>query len=106
MSDYLQVVTTTASHEMAQSIARALVQRRLAACVQVSGPIDSVYRWQNQIESSQEWVCSAKTRADRFGEVERAIRELHSYDTPEIIAVPIVAGSADYLVWVDAQVRP
>jgi periplasmic divalent cation tolerance protein len=106
MSDYLQVVTTTASHEMAQSIARVLVQRRLAACVQVSGPIDSVYRWQNQIESSQEWVCSAKTRADRFDEVERAIRELHSYDTPEIIAVPIVAGSTDYLAWVDAQVRP
>lgn len=106
MSDYLQVVTTTPSREMALAIAQALVERHLAACVQLSGPIDSVYRWQDQIESSQEWVCAVKTRGDCFSEVERVIGELHSYDTPEIIATPIVAGSAKYLSWLDAQVKP
>jgi periplasmic divalent cation tolerance protein len=102
---YVQIVTTAPSREEADRIARTLVQRRLAACAQISGPIDSTYRWQGAIESSREWVCAAKTRRERFDDVARAIRECHSYTVPEILAFPIAEGSADYLAWIDAQVE-
>ena len=101
---YIQVVTTTPSEEEAQRIAQTLVQRRLAACVQVSGPIESTYRWQGAIECSREWVCTAKTRRERFDDAARAIRECSSYQVPEILALPIAEGSADYLAWIDAEV--
>ena len=102
---YVQIVTTTPSREEADRIAQMLVQRRLAACAQISGPIDSTYRWQGAIESSREWVCTAKTRRERFDAVACAIRECHSYTVPEIIAFPIADGSADYLAWLDAEVE-
>jgi periplasmic divalent cation tolerance protein len=102
---YIQVVTTTPSLEEAQRIARTLVERRLAACVQLSGPIESTYRWQGAIECSQEWVCTAKTRRERFDDVAQVIRECHSYQLPEILAFPIADGSADYLAWLDAEVE-
>ncbi len=105
MSDVIQVITTTASREEAERIARALVEGRLAACVQVVGPITSTYRWQGAIESSQEWRCEAKTRAELYGDVANAIRRLHSYQVPEILAVPVAAGSADYLAWLDREVK-
>jgi periplasmic divalent cation tolerance protein len=97
--EYLQVLTTTGSEEEAERISAALVERRLAACVQVLGPVTSRYRWQGKVEQAQEWMCVAKTRASMFPSVEAAIRELHSYDEPEILATPIVAGSAGYLSW-------
>lgn len=99
MTDYLQVLTTTGSEEEAERISAALVERRLAACVQVVGPISSRYRWQGKVEHEREWLCLAKTEASRYDEVEAAIGELHSYDEPEIVATPIVAGSAGYLGW-------
>jgi len=99
MSDVIQVLTTTDSPELADSLGRALVERRLAACVQIGGPVRSVYRWQGQIETAEEWQCWIKTTRERFAAVERAIRELHTYTVPEIIAMPILAGSADYLKW-------
>lgn len=99
MSDYLQVTTTAGSEEEAEQISAALVERRLAACVQVVGPIASRYHWQGTVELSTEWMCVAKTSAARYTELEAAIRELHSYDEPEILATPIVAGSAGYLDW-------
>jgi periplasmic divalent cation tolerance protein len=71
----------------------------LAACVQITGPATSVYRWQGKVESSQEWLCIIKTQASGYPAVEAAIRELHTYQVPEIVAVPIVAGSAEYLAW-------
>jgi len=104
MSEAIQVSTTTATKEDAQKIAAALVERRLAACVQVGGPITSVYRWQGIIETSDEWLCTIKTTRAAYEQVEAAIRQLHPYDEPEIIAVPIVAGSAGYLKWLDQQV--
>ncbi len=103
MSPYIQVVTTTETHEDAEKIARTLVESRLAACVQIVGPIRSIYRWQGQIQTSQEWQCWAKTRSERWAEVEEAIRRLHPYEVPEILAVPVEAGSASYLKWLDEQ---
>jgi periplasmic divalent cation tolerance protein len=104
MSEHLQVLTTTGSEQEAERIATALVERRLAACVQTAGPVTSRYRWQGQVEVEREWQCLAKTTAARYPEVEAAIRELHSYDEPEIVATPIVAGSAGYLAWLEESV--
>ena len=103
MTDVIQVITTTGSREEAQKIAQALVERRLAACVQVAGPISSTYRWQGKIETSDEWVCIAKTRATHYSSLERAIRELHSYEVPEILAIEVVAGSRTYLDWLAGE---
>jgi periplasmic divalent cation tolerance protein len=100
VAEYLQVQTTVGSAEEAERLSATLVERRLAACVQVLGPISSHYRWQGKTEHAQEWLCLAKTEAARYAEVEAAIAELHSYDEPEIIATPIVAGSSGYLAWV------
>ena len=106
MADYLQVHTTAGSEEEAERIGAALVERRLAACVQVIGPISSRYRWQGEVETAREWICVAKTEASRYPELEAAIRELHSYEEPEIVATPIVAGSAGYLDWIGDSLRP
>lgn len=104
MAEYLQVLTTVGSEEEAERLSAALVERRLAACVQVVGPISSHYRWQGKIERSQEWLCLAKTEASRYPALEAMIAELHSYDEPEIVATPIVAGSQGYLDWVSHSV--
>jgi periplasmic divalent cation tolerance protein len=103
MDQALQVVTTAASREDVQRIAAALVERRLAACAQIAGPVESVYRWEGRIETSTEWRLIVKTRRELYAAVEGAIRELHPYDTPQIIALPIVAGSRDYLDWIEAE---
>jgi periplasmic divalent cation tolerance protein len=100
----VQVLTTVASEEEAGRIAAVLVERKLAACVQVIGPIHSRYRWQGKVEEEREWQCLAKTTRAAYERVEDAIREVHSYDEPEIIATPIVAGSAGYLAWIDDNV--
>jgi periplasmic divalent cation tolerance protein len=103
MPQYIQVVTTVERREDAQRIAQALVEQRLAACVQVLGPITSTYRWHGQIETAQEWQCWAKTRGELFNEVEQAIRAIHPYEVPEILATAVLAGNAGYLAWLDEQ---
>jgi periplasmic divalent cation tolerance protein len=103
MTDYIQVVTTTERREDAERIARSLVEERLAACAQVSGPITSTYRWQGKIETAHEWQCWAKSRRDLYAQIEQAIRRLHPYEIPEILAMPILAGSADYLAWLEGE---
>jgi periplasmic divalent cation tolerance protein len=105
-ADILQVLTATGSRAEAESIARVLVERRLAACVQVVGPVASVYRWHGNIETAEEWLCLAKTRQSHYAAVEQAIRELHSYEVPEILAVPVVAGNAAYLRWLNGEMAP
>ncbi|MET0307020.1 MAG: divalent-cation tolerance protein CutA, partial [Solirubrobacterales bacterium] len=105
MADYVQVLTAAGSEQEAERISAALVERRLAACVQVIGPVASRYRWQGKVEQGREWLCLAKTEAARYDELEAAVRELHSYDEPEIVATPIVAGSAGYLGWLSEQVK-
>lgn len=103
MEGFIQVTTTTEKREDADRIARTLVERRLAACVQIVGPITSVYRWKGKIETAGEWLCLIKSRAESYGAVEQAIRSLHPYELPEIIAVPVAAGSRDYLDWLRAE---
>jgi periplasmic divalent cation tolerance protein len=105
MVDAIQVTTTVADQADAERIAAALVARQLAACVHVSGPVASTYRWKGQIETSNEWTCSIKTLRSLYEQVEKAIRDLHSYDEPEIVALPIVAGSASYLKWLAGSVQ-
>ena len=95
--------TTIASVAEAQAIADRLVEQRLAACVQVTGPLASTYRWQGTVERAEEYMCLIKTRRVLTNEVEAAIRDLHSYDNPEIIVVPIEGGSSDYLSWIEAE---
>ncbi len=99
MKEFIQVITTTASREDADRISRRLVETRLAACVQIIGPITSIYRWKGRIETAGEWLCLIKSRWERYGSIERTIRSLHTYEIPEIIAVPVNAGSRDYLEW-------
>src|ERR1700688_1921080 len=103
MEEFLIVTTTTDSEESANAIALELIQHRFAACVQVLGPITSTYRWNDQIETAQEWLCLIKTRGERFQAVESTIRSMHSYDVPEIIGVQVVEGGNDYLSWVRAE---
>ena len=105
MTEFIQISTTIDTEQGAQAIAAALVERRLAACVQVSGPVRSVYRWQGVVERADEWLCTVKTRAALFPQVEAAIRQLHSYQCPEIIAVPIVDGAAAYFKWLGEQLE-
>jgi len=103
MTNVLEVHTTIDSVESAQEIAMVIVGNRLAACVQISGPITSTYWWQGKIEQAQEWVCTAKTREDLYPALELAIREMHTYDEPEILATSVVAGSAGYLDWIKRE---
>ncbi len=100
----LIVTTTTGDHSTAQRIATELVDRKLAACVQTSGPITSTYRWQGKVETSEEWICTAKTVKEHFPEIESLIGKLHPYDTPELIGTPIVHASAAYEKWLRAEV--
>ena len=104
MPKVLVVQTTTAQKEDAQAIARSLVEQRLAACVKVIGPVESVYRWQGAVESAKEWICQVKTTEATLDQLLKAIRQLHPYDEPEIVALPVVGGSPSYLKWVDEQV--
>jgi periplasmic divalent cation tolerance protein len=100
-----QVSTTVDAAHAAHALAHSAVQARLAACGQVVGPIESVYRWRDAIETATEWLVLFKTAADRFEELVAHLRERHTYEVPEIIAVPIVAGNPAYLSWIEAETR-
>src|ERR1051325_7307388 len=99
MSDAIVVFMTAANGEEATRLADMLVGAHLAACVQILPEIESVYRWQGKIERQAEVLLLAKTTRGKFDELEREVRALHSYDTPEIVAVPVTVGSAPYLEW-------
>jgi periplasmic divalent cation tolerance protein len=105
MSEFLQITTTTDSKELAMQIAEKLVGKKIAACVQVSGPITSIYEWKGKIENAEEWYCVIKTRKNLYQKVEEAIKALHPYEIPEIIALPILEGNKDYLDWITQVVR-
>ena len=100
MTGCCQVTTTWPDRGAADDWAARAVKERLAACAQVSGPLTSTYRWQGQVERASEWYCHLKTTLDRLPALESRLRELHPYEVPEIIAVPIVQGNADYLEWI------
>lgn len=100
----LEVMTTTSSRRDARRIARILVAEQLAACVQIVGPVQSTYRWQGRIETTAEWLCLIKTTRRRYPQLEKRLRGLHPYTTPEIVALPFERGLADYLNWLEAAV--
>jgi periplasmic divalent cation tolerance protein len=97
---YIQVVTTISCKVGAEKIAKFLINKRLAACIQILGPIKSIYRWKGKIEIAKEWVCVIKTRTSLYKKVEAAIKKIHPYEVPEIISVPIALASKDYLKWI------
>ena len=103
VSDAIIVFMTASNGEEAARLADMLVGAHLAACVQILPEMESVYRWQGTIERAAEILLLAKTTRSKFEELEREVRALHSYDTPEIIAVPVVAGSARYLEWLSQK---
>jgi periplasmic divalent cation tolerance protein len=105
-SEYLQVQTTTDSRAEAMELARAAVEARLAACGQVAGPVASTYWWNDELERAEEWFVFLKLPADRYDELAAFLTERHSYDEPEILATPIVAGSSSFLGWVRDETRP
>lgn len=103
MKSFIQISTTTETKKQAQKIAKYLVEQKLAACVQITGPIESTYRWKGKVETAGEYLCLIKTWTSLFKRVETAIKKLHPYETPEIIAVPIVKGSREYLIWLNDE---
>ena len=105
MTDKRIVLSTAGSEDEARKIARHLVENRLAACVNIVPQIESIYRWQGKVESSQEWLLIIKTTADRFPAVRDDVRESHSYELPECIAISIEDGAADYLEWIGQSVK-
>jgi periplasmic divalent cation tolerance protein len=102
----LVVLTNLPNREAGLALARALVERRLAACVNVLGECASVYRWKGEMETAAETPLVIKAPASRYDELERAIRELHPYELPEIVALPLSAGLPAYLDWVQEQTQP
>ncbi len=105
MTDFLVVLTATNSKDEAQTIANALVSKRLVSSVNVIGPISSTYWWQDAIVTAGEWLCLIKTHKDCYDEIEQLIQATHSYEVPGIIALPIVAGSKSYLDWILHETR-
>src|ERR1044071_4361513 len=105
-STAIVVFMTASNGEEATRLADLLIGANLAACIQILQEIESVYRWQGKIERQSEVLLIAKTTTAKFAELEREVRALHSYETPEIVAVPIVAGSNPYLDWLNASVEP
>lgn len=105
MTDKRIVLCTAGSEDEARKIAHHLVEQRLAACVNIVPRVESIYRWQGKVESSSEWLLLIKTTAERFPSVRDAIRELHSYELPECIAISIEDGSPGYLGWIDQSVK-
>jgi periplasmic divalent cation tolerance protein len=99
MSRFIVVFVTCGTEEEALRISRSLVEERLAACVNLASPLRSIYRWKGKICDEKEWLLIIKTRMDRFEEVAKKIRSLHSYTVPEVIALPILEGSPSYLQW-------
>jgi len=98
------ILVTAPSRAAAEAIAHALIQEKLAACVSLM-PICSVYTWQNEVHTEEEWQLFIKSTLAQFSKLEARVRELHSYEVPEIIALPIVKGSSDYLQWINDQVH-
>jgi periplasmic divalent cation tolerance protein len=99
VTDFIQVVTTVAHQDDAHQLAQSILEQRLAACVQIVGPVTSTYWWQDEIETAEEWLCILKSRRDDYPALENAIRDVHPYAVPEILATPVVAGYPPYLTW-------
>jgi len=104
-STYIVLFITTATIGEAKRISKALLNQRKAACVNIVPKVSSLFWWQEKLNSAQESLLIIKTKASQLNEIVRLVKELHSYDVPEIIALPIVGGNQDYLEWIDKEVR-
>jgi periplasmic divalent cation tolerance protein len=105
MTDKIVVLNTCASAEEAERLARSLVERRLAACVTVVSPVRSFYRWKGAVADATEWLLVIKTSRPMFERLRAALESTHSYELPEILALPVIEGSADYLAWLDGELQ-
>lgn len=105
MTEYIQVLTTVEHRDDAEKIARTLVKRRIAACVQIMGPFTSFFQWQGKLDSAQEYLCVIKSRNDLFQELENIIKSMHPYEVPEILATQITRGGKDYLNWLEEELK-
>jgi len=103
--DVYLVITNLPDRDSAAKLAHVLVERRLAACVNILSPCRSVYRWQSKTEDAEEFPMLIKTTKDRYAELEAAIRAGHPYELPEIIAIPLAGGLSAYLEWVESETR-
>jgi len=103
-SEFIQVFTTVAKRSDAERIAKALSDKKLSACSQIIGPITSVYKWKGKVEKSKEWLCLSKSKKNNYKKIEKAIKEIHPYELPEIIAVPIIEASREYLAWMRKEI--
>lgn len=106
MTDKVVVFSTCDSEEQAGRIARALVEQRLAACVNILPGARSIYHWKGQVEDATEWMLIIKSRRDLMDDLRTAIGKIHSYEVPELLAVPVVDSSESYLAWLDRELRP
>ena len=105
MTEYVQVMTTVDDEDEGMRLAQSITEARLAACVQISSPIRSVYWWEGKLERAQEYQLFIKTAMDRVAALEEHIKANHSYDVPEIVVTPILGGNAFYLEWINAETR-
>ena len=103
MNGFILVLTTIPDRETGEKIAHTLVKKRLAACLTLSAPSQSFYWWKGEIAEDKEYVCFIKTKEELYEKLEKEIQEIHPYDVPEIIVLPILKGSADYLEWIDKE---
>ncbi len=106
MTEFIIVYVTAPTEEEARKIARALIDNKLAACVNIVREMRSIYRWQGKIEDEAEVLMIVKTRRGHFRRLKETVKQLHSYSVPEIIAIPVVEGSEDYLEWLREETRP
>lgn len=105
MTDKVVILVTAGSLREAKKLARHLVEERLAACVNITSPVQSLYRWKGKVTEDREFLMLIKSSRELFQEIQAAVRKLHRYTTPEIICLPIVDGSADYLQWITDSVK-
>jgi periplasmic divalent cation tolerance protein len=105
MTDKIVVLTTCDSAQRAEDLARHLVERRVAACVNILPKTHSIYRWDEKVESSVEWLLLIKSRRDLFDDLRRELSAVHTYEVPELIALPVVDGSVSYLDWLDRELK-
>ncbi|MBP7652256.1 divalent-cation tolerance protein CutA [Candidatus Dependentiae bacterium] len=103
MTEYLKVITTIDSKEKAVDLCKKIVELRLVSCAQILGPIQSIYWWQDKVDNSEEYYCVFKTKSSLYPQLEDYIKKNHNYQVPEIIAVPIIFGSKEYLNWISNE---
>ncbi len=105
MTEYIQVITSVEKREDAEKIAGILLKNRLAACIQILGPVTSKYLWKGKIENSREWLCIIKSKKNLYKKIQKEILDVHSYDIPEILAFPVADGSKSYLEWINKELK-